>query len=201
MRGKLDDLTGRRYGKLIVLSMADKPENANGSYWKCKCDCGEETVVSAKSLKCGDTKSCGCMKYSGVTTHGLYKTRLHGIWILMRDRCNNPNSPNYKRYGGRGIKVCETWSTFKPFYDWAIQNGYGENLSLDRIDNNGDYAPSNCRWTTRIEQANNTRRSRFIEFNGETHTLAEWARIYKIPYDKLWARLSYGWSIERALCE
>ena len=201
MRGKFDDLSGKKFGKLTVIKLAKTPSGQAGAYWECRCDCGNKKIVRAATLKNGDTKSCGCAKFSGVTNHGLYKTRLHTIWLLMRDRCLNKNSTNYKRYGGRGISVCEEWNEFKPFYDWAMANGYKDGLSIDRIDNNGDYCPSNCRWATRVEQANNTRRNRWIEYNGETHTLAEWGRLYNIPYDKLWSRLSYGWSLERALCE
>ena len=133
--------------------------------------------------------------------HGESYTRLHAIWDNMKARCYNKNSSDYPRYGGRGVFVCDEWiQSYKAFSDWAKENGYAENLTLDRIENNKGYCPSNCRWVDRKVQANNTRNCVFYTYNGEVHTLAEWADIVKIPKTTLWNRLKmYGWELEKAL--
>lgn len=126
--------------------------------------------------------------------------RLYRIWAGIRRRCNNPNVPNYKDYGGRGIKVCNEWNSFENFEAWARSNGYADNLSIDRIDTNGDYCPENCRWATDKEQANNKRNNKFITFNGKTQTMKQWAEELGINYSALKCRLQvYGWDIEKAL--
>lgn len=133
--------------------------------------------------------------------HGLKHTRLYSIWNGIKIRCLNPNFIRYKDYGGRGITICDEWKNdFQAFYDWAMSNGYADNLTIDRIDNNGNYEPSNCRWVAMDVQANNSRHCRNIEFNGEVHSLSEWARITGIPRYTLNNRINqYGWSIEDAL--
>lgn len=176
----LVDLTGKTFGELYVIGRTQK--KGMPVYWDCRCSCGKIKSVAAKHLKSGATKSCGCKQHEhshlihGMTGTKLYKTRLHMIY-----RCENPKDKRYKNYGGRGIKVCKEWrNSFVAFRDWAFANGYKEGLSIDRIDVNGDYEPSNCRWITMAEQAGNTTRSVFITHNGETHTKAEWARIIGI---------------------
>ncbi len=134
--------------------------------------------------------------------YGLRNTRLYGIWNGIKQRCNNPNRPKYKSYGGRGIKVCNEWNTsFKSFYDWAMANGYRDDLTIDRIDVNGNYEPSNCRWTSLKEQSYNKTTSKFISYNGEVKTLAEWAQEYGIKYGTLFYRIKNGWDIGEALNE
>ena len=134
-------------------------------------------------------------------SHGKQPARLYRIWSNMKNRCTNPNADNYSFYGGRGIKVCDEWrDDFIPFRDWAMANGYAVNLTLDRIDNDGNYEPSNCRWETHLHQCNNTRRNHLITFRGETHTIAEWSRIVGMNVDTLERRINgYRWSIEKAL--
>ena len=133
-------------------------------------------------------------------SHGKQPARLYRIWANMKSRCSNPNVDNYRFYGGRGIKVCDEWQDFISFRFWAITNGYADDLTLDRINNDGNYEPSNCRWDTHLHQCNNTRRNHWLTFHGETHTIAEWARIVGIKVDTLERRINaHGWSVERAL--
>lgn len=196
------DLTGQRFCKVIVIGFHDKVRNA--SRWKCKCDCGKEFVAYSATLRSGKTKSCGCrtgeIAKETMTTHGLSDTRLHIIWIQMRGRCEKPKNDAYKDYGGRGIKVCDEWAYFINFYHWAMANGYKDGLSLDRIDNDGNYSPSNCRWANQKQQCRNTRRNRAITFNNKTLCMAEWSEISGVPYDTLRARIDkLGWSFEDAI--
>ena len=132
--------------------------------------------------------------------HGLAHTRIDNIYKSMVDRCKNPHNISFKNYGARGIKVCEEWASDKTkFFEWAFQNGYESTLSIDRIDVTKGYSPQNCRWATLKEQANNKRNSRWITYNGEVHTLAEWSDICGIKIGTLWRRLKAGWSVEKAL--
>lgn len=171
-----DPLIGHRVGRLTIISPAD------GGRYLCRCDCGNETLVLKSNLTREHTRSCGCLKREIVeagahTIHGGKCSRLYGIWKHIRQRCNNPRASNYHRYGGRGIRVCDKWNTFAMFRDWALSNGYDDSLSLDRIDNSGDYTPDNCRWATPTTQANNRRSNRLFTYNGKTHTIAEWSRM------------------------
>lgn len=132
--------------------------------------------------------------------HGQTKTRLYQIWRKMRYRCNNPRNVCYPNYGARGIKVCEEWdSSFIAFQNWALNHGYQESLSIDRIDNDGDYSPENCRWCTMEQQANNRRNNLIIKYDGQTKTVAEWSKLIHIPRHRLYKRLENGWPIEDAL--
>ena len=198
--GKFIDLTGNRYGRLFVIERAENKKRNNNKtriMWKCVCDCGNTVIVESAHLRSGHSQSCGCI----TKKHGMFGTRIYKIWDGMKQRCYNENHERYIDYGGRGISICEEWKNdFQAFYDWSMANGYADDLTIDREDVNGNYEPGNCRWTDDIVQHNNTRVNRYIEFNGETHTMAEWARIQGINYSTLSSRLNKkGWSIEKAL--
>lgn len=271
-RGRIDDLTGKRFGKLVVIERAEKPKVKHpGAYWLCRCDCGNEVIKRADSLKKG-AKSCGCitkermanigksrfknisgMRYGRLTVitlhgkdkggknlwlcrcdcgneiladsgrltsgntmscgcfrkekscynhkqHGLSNSKIYKAWSSMRSRCNCKTNKVYYRYGGRGIKVCKEWDdNFQAFYDWSISNGFRDDLTIDRIDNNGDYSPDNCRWATMLIQDNNKRNNVFIAHNGETHTAAEWDRLLGNCDGTVADRLRRGWSVEDAI--
>lgn len=157
--GKEENLSGRRFGRLAAKEVAGK--SGKKTLWLCLCDCGRFTVVRADQLKSGNTRSCGCLSKDTAratfTTHGKSQhTKLYKVWTSMKQRCTNPNSQNYHRYGGRGIAVCQEWAaSFECFYDWAISSGYQDGLEIDRIDNNGGYDPENCHWVTHKVNANN----------------------------------------------
>lgn len=192
------DLTGRRFGRLTVLAYRGvhvTPCGTSRRLWECKCDCGTIKTIQEISLKNGSTKSCGCWKYSKIrehnTKHGGVHNRLYGIWKNMKHRCNNPNDSHYSAYGGKGIHVCEEWSDYKYFKEWAYKHGYDENAefgecTLDRIDNDGNYEPSNCRFVNRIVQANNTSKNHTVELNGYKMTIAEFARVMNIDKNHAW---------------
>lgn len=168
--GKYEDLTGRRFGMLTVISRADN--RGTQVMWNCLCDCGSISIACGNNLRRGSTRSCGCQ----CKKHGKKGTRLYSIWGGMKARCYRPTHMWYKRYGGRGIRVCDEWKNdFQAFYEWAMANGYSDELTLDRIDINKGYSPDNCRWATQITQKNNRSNNVLIEINGKTQTLGEWA--------------------------
>ena len=201
------DLTGMVFGRLTVIARTeDYTAKCGKSYaqWLCKCECGKELVVAQGSLLRSHTMSCGCLR-SDISrdrhiTHGDVGTQLYNSWRAMRERCQNENATNYQSYGGRGISVCPEWEDYSSFKNWALSNGYSPGLTIDRIDVNGDYTPSNCRWETRIVQGSNKRNNRNITFNGVTKTLSEWARDIGLHRSSLLNRIDkYGWSLEDAL--
>ncbi len=189
------DLTGKKYGKLIAIRSIGK--NKWGIYkWLCQCDCGKITVLDINSF--GKVKSCGCLLNSRNRMSVLHK-EYYNIYSAMIQRCYNLNNRSYKRYGARGIKVCDRWlNSFENFFVDMGEKPSSEH-SIDRIDNNGDYTPQNCRWATRKEQAQNTRRSRKLTFDGKTKTMSEWARQLKISRQCLQQRMKQGYSIKDAI--
>ena len=198
------NLLGQKFGMLTVIKRGENDKN-NHTTWICKCDCGNIKQISANNLRTDKSKSCGCrVKESArkrFSTHGETKTRLYKIWAEMKSRCYNPYSTSYKNYGARGITVDVVWKDdFISFKNWAIENGYSDELTIDRIDVNGNYEPSNCRWATYEQQANNKRNNHLITYNNETHTIAEWSRITNIKYDTIERRINRSkWSVEKAL--
>lgn len=184
-----DDLVGKRFNFLQVISKENK------SNWRCKCDCGEMTVVRGDYLKNGRVKSCGCYQKQRVketqTTHNMSKTRLYGIYYNMKSRCYNKNEKRYKDYGLRGISICDEWlNNVSNFINWSLDNGYEEHLTLDRIDNDGNYEPSNCRWADKETQYNNRRNSILININGIKKSLKQWTIFMGWKYPKYYARYS-----------
>jgi hypothetical protein len=198
---KREDLTGRKFNKLTVI----EPINKDKKYeykWKCLCDCGNYCIVSASSLKTGHTKSCGCLQgeHHCDSSHIEGRTRLYRIWTNIKQRCLNANNKAYKNYGQRGITICKEWEqSYNSFKQWSLDNGYADNLSIDRIDVNGNYEPSNCRWVNFKTQANNTRVNKLITFNGETLTLAQWRDKMGFKRGVIEYRLQKGWDIEKTL--
>lgn len=201
------DLTGQRFGRLLVLERdgSDKQKNAT---WKCLCDCGNQVVKTGIYLRNGDTRSCGCLQKETVSnlmsTHKKSKTRLYRVWAGIKTRCCNSNSDNYKYYGGNGITICDEWkNSFEAFSKWAIKNGYDENApaqecTIDRIDSSKGYSPENCRWANHKEQCNNQTSNKMLTYNGDVHTMSEWADILGIKYTTLRARIRREVSVENA---
>ena len=186
------DLTDMRFERLVARKPIEKADNNTNreTYWLCECDCGNFCEVTTTRLRSGHTKSCGCLREQ---SHRKYNNdrskhkRLYGIWKGIKTRCFNQNSNEYCDYGGRGITMCKEWrNDFQAFYYWAISNGYEDRLTIDRIDTNGNYEPSNCRWATAKEQANNTRKNLLFQINNEVLTMANISEKYKIPYQRLW---------------
>ena len=195
---KFDDLTGRRFGYWTVIARAKN--NTHGSaQWQCQCDCGKVRVIGAEYLKNGRSQSCGCHKNDYNRRHGGKGTKLYEVWRFMRYRCESPNNQAYPMYGARGIQVCEDWHDFAAFRVWAMDNGYREGLSIDRIDVNGNYEPSNCRWTDARTQMNNRRNTPHYEYGGKRMTISEWSKETGIPRNTLLNRIKRGWSFERAI--
>lgn len=202
--GKFKDMTNYKFNGCTVLKRAkNKGKNV---CWLCVCKCGNEFIVRATDIRTGNTKSCGCLnkKLAGdrARKHGNRDSRLYTIWNNMKARCLNPNSTSFKNYGDKGINICDEWvDSFESFYNWAIQNNYTDELTLDRIDSNGNYNPDNCRWSTMKKQQNNRGNNNILVYEGIEHTVAEWSKITGIPYDTLWKRIKEGWSIEKALTQ
>lgn len=204
MANKIRDLTGQRFGKLLVLEQHGRNSRKN-VLWLCQCDCGNTHIVASPALLNGSTNSCGCLhkerQKAAVTKHGKWDTALYKKWQGMKTRCFNKKAANYGDYGGRGITVCEEWKNdFQAFYEWAMASGYAPGLSIDRIDVNGNYCPENCRWATIEVQNNNQRKSRKLTYNGKTQTIGQWAKETGINYQTIHKRIDIQhMSVEDAL--
>jgi hypothetical protein len=197
---------GLRFGRLEI---SDLVVENNQTFCICLCDCGNYTKERFSTLKRGDVKSCGCLgkeiHSKGNPVHGLYYTRLYKIYRGIMDRCFCKTSSHYSDWGGRGITVCDDWigkNGFIKFYNWAKSNGYSDDLSIDRIDNNGNYCPQNCRWATAEEQQNNTRRNLILFYRGEKLTLSQASKKMGLSTSTIWHRIKkYGNDLEIALKE
>jgi hypothetical protein len=194
----LHDLLGQRFGRLTVIGRAEN-SRSNHARWNCSCSCGGGTVAYGIDLKSGHTYSCGCLRSETIAksfrTHGRSRTPTYVSYSGAKNRCTNPNEPGFPNYGGRGIKFLYT--SFEQFF--AELGERPEGMSLERIDNDGHYGPGNCRWATRLQQANNTRRNRKVTAFGRTRTIAWWSRETGVPQVAIFKRLQAGWSSERAL--
>lgn len=205
---RLENLIGQKFGRLVVISRASDNRYTK---WHCKCECGNECDVLANNLKKGHTQSCGCFReetrIANKLEHGYTGTRIYDVWCKIKGRCYQINNPSYIRYGGRGIVMCDEWRDNPvSFIEWAYANGYDENAkygetTIDRIDNNKGYSPDNCRIANETVQSNNRRTNRRITYNGETHTVAEWARILNVNRQTLLTGLNDGRTIEFYMTE
>lgn len=196
---KLINRVGEKYGRLLVVERAPNavnPKDTNAR-WLCKCDCGRSSIAYGGDLKRGKVVSCGCWNDEKRTTHGMSRTHINSVWRSMLDRCQNPNNVAYRNYGGRGIAVCERWKEFKNFF--ADMGDRPKGYQIDRINNDGNYEPGNCRWATPRQQQNNKRGTRILEFNGKSQSIGDWSLETGIKWQTLRGRLRNGWSIERTL--
>lgn len=206
----IKDLTGQKFGKLTVLGISGR-NKYNALIWMCKCDCGNYADVLSRSLITGHTKSCGCIKgykqvkhNTEIKYHGGSNIRLYHVWVDMKQRCINPNKSNYVWYGAKGISVCDEWKDFEKFKEWAYENGYDDKApvgycTLDRIDNDKDYEPQNCRWVSMAEQNRNKSYHRYVEYHGEKYTVTQLADKVGMNKDTLVYRLNANWSVEDAV--
>lgn len=200
---------GDRFGYLTVIREVEPNITPCGTVQRkflCRCDCGNKVIHSLGAFRRSSNCSCGCKNYDIGSLNRKYTKEqtssfLYSTWQGMKQRCLDPNSSNYANYGGRGITICDEWlDDYIKFYDWALSNGASKEMTLDRIDVNGDYEPSNCRWADAYTQANNTRQNRFIEYNGERLSVMQWSRITGIKEGTIRRRLdSYGYSVAEAL--
>lgn len=203
MAGKIIPIAaGLRYDRWVVLGLSPVQYLRRGALYLCQCDCGIRKPVRASHLRAGTSRSCGCIQRETAANlklkHGKAHIAEYKIWSQMRTRCGNPNAQKYHVYGGRGITVCERWASFANFYADMGPRPSSKH-SIDRFpDNNGNYEPGNCRWATQREQMNNLRTSRWLTFDGVTHTLTEWARLLGLNPSTLAGRLDRGWSVEDA---
>lgn len=195
------DLAQQKFGRLVVIKRVGKDNNGNYE-WLCQCNCGQKKVIRGSSLRNGNTRSCGCLHKELASKanikHGYYKTKIYGLWNQMIQRCTNPSDPGYGNYGGRGITVCSRWLKFENFL--KDMGKVPEGHQIDRINNDGNYCSTNCRWVTPKQNNRNQRSNHSETFDGKTQCIGAWAEDYNIVYNTLWARLRvYGWSITKAL--
>ena len=195
---------GDKYNHLTLIKVVGEHEYLQEQEWLCECDCGKQVIVTRKALLTNSRKSCGCIIGKSNIKHGLSRTRIDRIYRGMINRCYRKSVKAYSEYGGRGITVCDEWRDkehgIEKFYEWAMKNGYQDNLSIDRIDNDKGYSPDNCRWTDRDTQANNRRNNIILEYKGEKHTISSLAKMTNIKKSTLYSRIVVkGWSVEEAV--
>lgn len=188
-------MIGKKFSMLTVLEECKERDKHRRKIYKCRCNCSNITYVSGNKLKQGNTKSCGCLKnINHYTSHGKSDTRLYSTWSGIKKRCYCKNNKDYKYYGARGIKVCDEWlHDFMNFYNWAMNNGYRDDLTIDRIDNDGDYKPSNCRFVDMKTQNNNQRKNMYLTYNNKTMTISEWSKYLNVPHSTISWRKHQGY--------
>lgn len=200
--GVFKNIVGKKFNYLTVLKLLDKTDR--GFWWLCRCDCGKEVRVLGSNIIRGHNKSCGCYKIKINSEihrkHYMIDTRIYKTWSGMKNRCLNPKNQAYKDYGERGITVCDKWLDFQGFYE-DMKDNYSDNLTIDRIDNNKGYFKSNCRWATKLEQANNVRDNHIITVDNVTDTVANICRLHHVNYNRVIDRISHGWDASRAIKE
>lgn len=200
---RVKDLTGQRFGRLLVVSFSHIESKSRYAIWNCLCDCGRQHQTATAYLSHGNVRSCGCLgeerRMAAVTKHGFSRHPLYAIYRTMMHRCYNPKAGAYRHYGGRGIAVCQRWR--ESFLSFVEDMGPkpSPDHSIDRINNDGDYCPENCRWATHEQQFSNRRGSRYLSHNGQTLTMAQWSKILGISSGTIHQRLDSGWTIEQAL--
>lgn len=183
---EVESMIGEKYGNLTVERIATKRSKNGNILAECICDCGNRVTVYICDLKSSHTRSCGCTRVSPTYIHGMTGTRLHNIWKGMKSRCYNPNDTGYRFYGGKGVKICDEWlSDFMNFYNWSMNNGYTDELSIDRINPKGDYCPENCRWITMQEQQRNKNNTVYINYNNTEYTMRQLADYYGCNYSRI----------------
>ena len=203
-----EDLVGKLFGRLRILSLGPRAHGARGGYvtWNCICSCGNTRAIRGDSLKRGLTTSCGCLgierRRAAAKTHGLSRlsgeqAKIYRVWVEMRNRCSNPKNPAWSYYGGRGIRVCTRWEHYDLFLVDIGPRPKG--FTIERINNDGNYEPGNCKWASRAEQSCNTRQNHRLEHNGKTQGITAWAREYEIADTTVLARLRRGMSVADAL--
>lgn len=202
--GAARDITsGTRFDRWVVIGPAGKDSGGNRCV-TCRCDCGTERQVAQCRLRSGRSRSCGCLRPDQLTTHGNAprgrKPAEYDVWSAMRSRCNSPSDPGFRHYGGRGIKVCQRWDTFAAFLS-DMGRRPSERHSIDRIDNDGDYEPGNCRWATQKDQCRNQRSNVWVTYGGERRVLAELVEAHGKDYMRVYQRIRRGWDAERAINE
>lgn len=194
--GRFIDLTNKRFGRLFVEQLSSRPGIHRS--WHCLCDCGVEKDILGYHLRTGHTQSCGCLNREVITTHGQSKTLTYQVWNNMKNRCQNPDHPRYKDWGGRGITVCDKWQAYEGFFE-DMGERPSQDLSIDRIDNDLGYYKENCQWGTEEIQSWNRRSNKLLEYNGIQETYHYWEEQSGIPARLIGLRIRRGWSPERAL--
>lgn len=196
--GKFKDLTGRQFGRLTALEPLPPHGKNTALMWACKCECGGTAIVRGTDLVNGHTMSCGCYrKMQKAMPNG--ELRLYRIWANMKQRCANPKSKDFKYYGAKGVCVCAEWEDFETFFYWAISHGYKDGLTIERIDNDGDYCPNNCKWIPKHRQNSNTSRTKRYVMYGKVFTLAEICRIYGVSRSTVASRMKKGIPLEKSI--
>ena len=192
----IKDLSGQRFGRLLVVSHHGL-DKRGGATWLCKCECGKDFITRARTLSSGEALSCGCLHKERITKHGMLNSPTYKSWRAMMERCNNPKSSGYHRYGGRGISYCESWGDFRNFLaDMGVRP---KGCTLDRIDNNSDYFKENCKWSSPRQQSRNRCTNKFVDTEFGRLCLRDAADKYGIKYNAFHERIKRGWSIEKAL--